>query len=73
MSEQITEVQKLAAIAVDLGIPAELRIKAIELLGRLSTNDALRALLDVVASEKLIREERELALRQAGAIIKAGH
>jgi len=73
MSEQITEVQKLAAIAVDLGIPAELRIKAIELLGRLTTNDALRALLDVVASEKLIREERELALRQAGAIIKAGH
>jgi len=73
MSEQTTEVQKLAAIAADLGLSAELRIKAIELLGRLGTNEALRALLAVAATEELIRDERELALRQAGAIIKAGH
>lgn len=73
MSEQTNELQKLVAIASDLGISAELRVKAIELIGKISTHEALRALLDIVANEKLIREERELALKQAGAIIKSGH
>ena len=73
MSEQANELQKLVAIASDLGLATELRVKAIELLGRIGTNEALRALLDLVANEKLIREERELAFKQAGAIIKSGH
>jgi len=73
MSEQTNELQKLVAIASDFGISAELRVKAIELIGKIGTNEALRALLDIVANEKLIREERELALKQAGAIIKSGH
>ena len=72
MSEQTNELQKLVAIASDLGISAELRVKAIELMGKIGTNEALHALLDIVANEKLIREERELALKQAGAIIKSG-
>ncbi len=73
MSEQTNELQKLVAIASDLELSAELRVKAIQLLGSIGTHEALRALLDLVANEKLIREERELALKQAGAIIKSGH
>ena len=73
MSDQTNELQKLVAIASDLGISDELRVKAIELIGKIGTHEALRALLDIVANEKLIREERELALKQAGAIVKSGH
>ena len=73
MSEQTNELQKLVTIASDLGLPAELRVKAIEQVGKTGTHEALRALLDMAANEKLIREERELALKQAGVIIKTGH
>jgi len=73
MSEQANELQKLVAIASDLELPAELRVKAIEQLGKIGTHEALRALLDIAANEKLIREERELALKQAGSLIKSGH
>ena len=73
MSEQANELQKLVAIASDLTLPAELRVKAIEQVGRIGTHEALRALLDLAANEKLIREERELALKQAGTIIKSSN
>lgn len=73
MSQQANELQKLTTIAVDLGLSAELRVKAIELLGRIGTHEALCALLDLAANEELIREERELALKQAGIIVKSGH
>jgi len=73
MSEQANELQKLVAIASDLALPAELRVKAIEQVGRIGTHEALQALLDLAANEKLIREERELALKQAGTIIKSSH
>jgi hypothetical protein len=52
MSEQANELQKLVAIASDLGLVTELRVKAIELLGRIGTNEALRALLDLVAERE---------------------
>ena len=73
MSEQTNEIQKLVTIATDMGFSAELRTKAIELLGRISTHEALRALLDVVGNDELIHEERELALKKAGEILKSGH
>lgn len=73
MSELINELQKLVTIASDFELPAELRAKAIEQLGKIGTHESLRALLDIAANEKQIREERELALKQAGAIIKSGH
>jgi HEAT repeat protein len=73
MSEQVTEVQKLATIAGDISLSAELRIKAIELLGRIGNNEAFRALLDVVGNEELIRQERELALKQVSEILKSIH
>ena len=73
MSEQPDELKKLTAIATDLELSAELRIKAIEQLGKIGTHSALLVLLDLVANEGLIRGERELAIKQARDIIKSGH
>ncbi len=70
---QSEELKKLAAIAVDMGLSVELRTKATELLGNIGNHDALRALLDLVANDKLPFEERDMALKKAREIIKFGH
>ena len=70
MSEQPEELKKLAAIAADMKLPAELRTKAIEQLGNIATHEALLAVLDLAANEGLITKERDLALKQARAVIK---
>ena len=72
MSEQANELKKLATIATDLGLSAGLRTKAIESLGNIGTHEALLALLELVANEELIKEEREFALKQAREIVRAG-
>ena len=72
MAEYPNELKKLIAIATDLELSAELRTKAIEQIGSIGTHQALLALLDLVANEKLVRNERDLALRQAKEIIKLG-
>ena len=73
MAEQPNELKKLAAIATDLGLSAELRTKSIQLIGGIGTRDALLALLDIAANEGLAFDERDLALKQAREIIKSGH
>ncbi len=73
MEEKFNELSKLVAIATDLELSAELRTKAIELLGRIGTHEALLALLDLAANSDLIREERDLAVKHAREIIKSGH
>ena len=70
MSERPDELKKLAEIAADMKLPAEIRKKAIEQLGVISTHDALLALLDIAANESLIAKERDLALKQAREVIK---
>jgi len=72
MAEQSNELKKLATIAADLGLSAELRIKSIELIGSIGTHDALLILLDLAANRELIKEERDLALKYASEIIKSG-
>jgi len=72
MAERPNELKKLSTIATDLELSAELRTKAIELLGNIGTHDALLALLGLAANEKLIKEERDLALKHAREIIKSG-
>jgi len=72
MSEQLNQLKKLNAIATDLELSAELRIKAIELLSKIGTHEALLALLELAGNERLIREERDLALNLARGIIKSG-
>jgi len=72
MVSQPNELRKLADVATDLGLSSELRTKAIELIGNIGTHEALLALLELVANEKLTRGEKELALKQAREIIKSG-
>ena len=71
MSEQPNELKKLVAIATDSELSTRLRTDAIELIGNIGTHEALLALLDLVAYEKLIKGERELALKQAREIIRS--
>ena len=70
MSERPDELKRLAEIAADMKLPAEIRKKAIEQLGVISTHDALLALLDIAANESLVAKERDLALKQAREVIK---
>jgi len=72
MAEQPEDLKKLVAVATDLGLSAELRTKAINLIGNVGTHDALLALLELAANEKLTRGERERALKQARGIVKTG-
>ena len=71
MAEKTDELKKLISIATDLELTAELRTRAVERIGNIGTNEALRALLDLAANEALIKQERELALKQAREIIKS--
>jgi hypothetical protein len=71
MNEHPEELKKLSSIATDLEFNADLRAKAIEQLGNVSSHDALLALLDLAANEKLTVKEREIAIKQALKIIKA--
>ncbi len=71
MSEQITnELKKLTAIATDLELSSELRTQAAKVMGNIGTHEALLALLDLAANERLNPDERDLALKQARGIIK---
>ncbi len=72
MSEQITnELKKLTAIATDLELSSELRTQATKVMGNIGTHEALLALLDLAANERLNPDERDLALKQARGIIKS--
>ena len=73
MAEQPDELKKLSAIAADMELAGELRIKAIESLSKMGTREAFLALLDLAANERLIVKERDLALKHAREIIKSGH
>ena len=72
MPERSNELEKLVNIITDLEISTELRTEAIETLGSIGTHKALLALLELGGNDRLIRKERDLALRQAQAIIQSG-
>ena len=71
MTEQPDELKKLVAVATDLELSSELRIKAVKLTGNIGTHEALLALLGLAANQKLTKGERELALKHAKEIIKS--
>ena len=73
MAEYPNELKKLATIATDLELVTQLRTKAIEQLGNIGSHEALLALLDLAANEKLTTKERQLALKQARRIIRSSH
>lgn len=70
LSEKPEELRKLAAIAGDMKLAADLRMKAIEQLGNIGTHEALLTLLELAANTGLLTKERDLALKQAREIIK---
>jgi len=72
MAERTAEMKKLVAIAADLEISSELRIKATEQIGNISSHEALLILLELAANERLNTKERDFALQQARKIIKSG-
>ena len=72
MPEQPNELKKLVNIATDLKLSAKLRIKAIKLLGNIGTHEALLALLELAGNDRLIKNERDLAINYARQIIKSG-
>ena len=71
MAEQSDELKKLVAVTTDYGLSSELRTQAIKLIGSMRNHEALVALLELVANERLTKKERELALKQAGEILKS--
>ena len=73
MGEQPNELKKLAAIATDMELPSGLRTKALDTIGKIGSHEALLVLLEIAGNENLIRQERELALKQSSGIIKSSH
>jgi hypothetical protein len=70
MSERPDELKRLSEIAADMKLPSDIRRKAIEQVGAISTYQALLALLDIAANENLVNKERDLALKKARDVIK---
>ena len=70
MAEETDRLHKLVTIATDLNISRELRTRAITQLGKIGTHAALVALLNLVADETFVWEERMLALKQAERTLK---
>ena len=70
MSEQPDELSKLATIAADMQLPADLRTKAIEQIGNMATHESLLALLEMAANENLATSDRDRALKKAREVIK---
>ncbi len=66
------ELKKLSAIATDMLLNPKLRTEAIDLIGEIGTHEALLALLELAANERLNVSERDLALKRARDIVKSG-
>ncbi len=71
MVEQSDELKKLIGVATDMVMSAKLRTKSIELIGNIGNHEALLALLEMAANDKLTKNERELTLKYAKNIIKS--
>ena len=72
MAEKPDEIKKLLAIAGDLELSSEVRVKAIEAIGNIISHDAFLALLNLAANEGLLKGERDLTLKHARKILKSG-
>ena len=72
-SQQSTnELNKLMTIASDTEMSADIRMRVIKSIGSIGSHDALLCLLEIVANDRISTKERELALKQAQAIVKRG-
>ena len=71
MPEQPVEITKLVAVATSMDYPANLRMEAVDTIGRMGTHEALLALLQIAGNQDLMRHEREQALKYATKIVKS--
>jgi hypothetical protein len=70
--EKSDELKKMASIATDLQLASKMRIQAINLLGDMGSHESLLVLLNLAANDKLVIDERDLALKRAREIVKKG-
>ena len=70
MTEKPDELKKLLTIAGDLELSPDVRIKAVEAIGKIGSREAFLGLLELAAKEALFKKERELALKHATKIVK---
>ncbi|MFC1921137.1 hypothetical protein ACFLYQ_05375 [Chloroflexota bacterium] len=73
MAEIPDELKKLVDVATDMVLPLKVRNDTVKYIGNIGTREALLALLELAANEKLTKNEREQALKYAKDIIKSGH
>ena len=73
MAEQPDELKELMDAATNLRLPIKIRLDAIESIGRISTHEALLALLSLAVNEQLTKKERLLALKHGKEIVRSGH
>jgi len=70
MAERTDELKKLIDVATDMVLPPKVRSDTIKFIGNIGNREALLALLELAANEKLTKKERETALQYARDIIK---
>jgi len=73
MAERPDEIKKLIDVATDMVLPSTVRNDTIKHMGKIGSRDAFLALLELAANEKLTKNERDLALKQARDILKSEH
>ncbi len=71
MPEQPVELKKLVDVATSMEYPSKLRQEAIQSMSRIGSHEALLALLALAGNERLLRQERELALKFAMKMVKS--
>ena len=71
-SERSEELKDLFSAATNLNFPQKLRINAVESIAAMGTHEALLALLEMAGNDQLSKKERELIIKLAQNLIKAG-
>lgn len=71
-SERSDELKDLVAAATNLNFPLKLRTEATGSIGAMGTHEALLALLEMAGNDQLSKKERELIIKLASNLIKAG-
>ena len=72
-SERSDELRDLYTAATNLNFPQKLRTDAVESIASMGTHEALLALLEMAGNDQLSKKERELIIKLAQNLIKAGH
>ncbi|MBN2240760.1 MAG: hypothetical protein JW712_13375 [Dehalococcoidales bacterium] len=72
-SERSDELKDLVTAATNLNFPMKLRTDAVESIAAMGTHDALLALLEMAGNDQLSKKERELIIKLATNLIKAGY